>query len=313
MLNIISISILNTKVRGPKKVVMNLIKGLEEINYPFCVNKKLDSTSQLWIHDDIKALRKINNLSSNIEVVVGPNLFLNPDNIPNDIDLSRVSYLHPSENVKKIWEAKGYDRSPIKVWPVGVDTKVFAPEYSHKDSIIVYFKNRKENELQLVVDALIKNNLNYEVICYGKYDEEVYKGLLKKTRFMIWLGKSESQGLALEEALSMNVPILVIDEGEEECGVKLTSAPYFSQECGIKIDSMIKFPDALDKMICDWQKMDPRQYIIENLSLAKQAHEFVSLFKNKGKVFDTRGTWINDRLYFRFFVYCKEFIKEYIL
>ena len=60
MINIISKSYLSRNVSGPKKVVDNLIKGLNILGYPYVVNKRLDACQRLWIHDDTVALAEIN-------------------------------------------------------------------------------------------------------------------------------------------------------------------------------------------------------------------------------------------------------------
>ena len=106
MLNIISRSIYNKNTRGPKKVVDNLILGLEKMNYSYVINKDLNSCKRLWIHDDIDALYDLKKIKKDVAVIIGPNLFVNPENIPNNLDLSKTVYLQPSINVKNIWEKR---------------------------------------------------------------------------------------------------------------------------------------------------------------------------------------------------------------
>ena len=103
MLNIISKSVYSKKSRGPQKVVNNLILGLEKIKYPYVINKRPKYCKNIWIHDDISYLKRINKKNINNKVIIGPNLFVNPENIPVNLDLSKYVYLQPSEVVKKIW------------------------------------------------------------------------------------------------------------------------------------------------------------------------------------------------------------------
>jgi hypothetical protein len=170
MINIISKSLTNNRVRGPKKVVKNLIKGLESIGYPYVLNRNLEATNRLWIHDDISALRKIKYLPKRVKVIVGPNLFINPEDIPSDINLLDALYLQPSQSVKNIWKKKGYG-GEISLWPVGVDTDIFSPSYENRDRVLIYFKNRKNEELEKLIAELKKKKIKYEVIKYGSYKE----------------------------------------------------------------------------------------------------------------------------------------------
>ena len=127
MLNIISRSAARVVTSGPKKVLDHLVKGLDEIGYPYVINRRLDATERLWIHDDLAALREINQLDAGIQVVVGPNLVVVPRQLPNDVDLSRAVYIQPSRWTRKLWEECGFNACPIAVWAAGIDTSAFAP------------------------------------------------------------------------------------------------------------------------------------------------------------------------------------------
>lgn len=281
MLNIISKSIRNGKTRGPKKVVENLMLGLKKINYPFVINKDLNCCSMLWIHDDIDALFELDRIDKNIGVIVGPNLFVNPENIPKKIDLSRVIYIQPSNNVKKVWLEKGYNRSPVEVWPVGIDSEKFCPGNEVKDTVIIYFKNRKESEINFIEKKLEKRNIVFRTIRYGAYKEDEYKEILRKSKYMIWIGCFESQGVAIEEAMSCNVPILVLDNQDKKTSFDThgTSAPYFDERCGIILKDIDLIDENIEKMENSFSQFNPRNYILENLGLEEQARKFVKFYE----------------------------------
>lgn len=284
MINIITTS-LNSRTRGPKKVVNNLIKGLEAIDYPYVINGALDATNRLWIHDDTSALPFIKNLPERVRVIVGPNLYTNPENIPRSLNLSRALYIHPSENVLHIWRKKGYNRSTLASYPTGIDTEAFTPSQQEKKGVILYFKMRKEEELEKVKALLSEKNISYHLISYGTYKEEEYKRLLSTARYMIWLGCYESQGIALQEALSANIPVLVIDKESPEnpYDEQSTSAPYFDETCGIKIKGLNSLPEAMEKINSHYLDFTPREFVLNNLELKKQALAFLDLYeKNWG-------------------------------
>ena len=315
MINIISKSILSKKVRGPKKVVDNLIKGLEQIGYPYVVNARLDACSRLWIHDDTTALKYLKSLPKNIKVIVGPNLFIDPPNIPKDLDLSKVIYIQPSKQVKESWLMQGYDKSPIEVLPTGIDTNNFKPSKELKDIVLVYIKNRKDEDVSKIIKCLDEKNIKYEILKYGKYKENVYSALLAKSKYLIWCGVFESQGIALEEALSSGVPVLVIDNYEIQ-GIKMpnaTTIPYFDERCGMIIKDFNELPSAIISMEAEYGNFKPREYILENLSLEKQAKDFLRLFKSEtNEKVIPKGLWRNGKLYYRFWYRIKECLKDFL-
>lgn len=281
MLNIISRSINNKEIRGPKKVVNNLILGLEAIGYPYVINKDLNSCKRLWIHDDIDALYKIKNLKEEIKVLAGPNLFVYPKNIPKNLNLSKAVYIQPSKMVKDIWEKLGYNKTPIEAWPVGIDTEKYSPFNDKKDIVLVYFKNREISELDQIKKILQNKKINFETIIYGSYNENDYYSLLKRTKYIIWLGMYESQGIALEEALSCNIPMIVLDNQKllNDFDKDTTSAPYFDDRCGLKIKNMEKLDANIDIMEKTYMELKPRDYVLENLELKKQAEKFIDLYE----------------------------------
>lgn len=337
MINIISRAYLSKKSTGPKKVVDNLIKGLDQLGYPYVVNKRLDACEMLWIHDDTDALASISTLSDGVRVVVGPNLYVVPRQIPSTLDLSRIVYLHPSEWVKDLWVQSGFTRCPIDAWPVGIDTEEYKPSTYDKKTVLVYFKQRSQGELAHVKEVLDKKHIDYQVINYGSYREDDYKELLMETRYIVWLGRQESQGIALQEALAANVPILVCDVNrlghweaspkemgvftdEENAFTGATSAAYFDERCGIKIKDIAMLDDALATMERTLNTFSPRQYVLENLSLKKQARDLLAIYeKYFGITFEQgkqqaavlkKGNWRNGKLYFKMYLHLKQLVKR---
>ena len=330
MINIISKSYYSRNVSGPKKVVDNLIKGLKQLGYPYVVNKRLDACLRLWIHDDISALQKVAGLPKEIKVLVGPNLFILPGEIPAGLDLSHMVYLQPSEWVKILWESRGFNRCPIEVWPVGVDTEAFMPQAGEKDLVLVYFKQRSAVELAETEGILKDKGINYKVINYGHYQERDYRTWLSKTRYIVWLGQSESQGLALLEAMSSGVPVLVCDSiqnvfnfkpvfnVQKNLYIQVTSAPYFDGSCGLKIQGLKGLGQAVERMQQGWRQFSPKVYIERNLGLLQQAENFLQIYQShfnlpiatgyKEEIVKT-GDWVNKSWLYRFKFFINDVLK----
>lgn len=295
MLNIISRSAKATFVGGQVKVFQNLVKGMDRIGYPYVVNRRLDACEKLWIHDDTRALPLIKRLPPQIKVVVGPNLYVMPRDMPQRLDLHRAIYVHPSDWSVDVWRKYGFDLCPLRVWPTGIDTDMFAPTPSgDRKHVLIYHKNRDPAELDQIKNVLTKLGMKYEIIIYRKYKQEEYLRQLTQSRYVIWHGASESQGIALQEALACNVPILLWDVAtlkqfwigggdcylfsEDEKQFPVTAAPYFDQTCGIKIWSIEELEPAIHRMQSEWSTFEPRAFVIKNLSLEKQAMELLDFY-----------------------------------
>ncbi len=335
MLNIISKTIDSSEVSGPGKVVKNLTKGLDLLQYPYCINKALDTTSQLWIHDDTDAVKTAAQLKLN--AVVGP-LYILQRNVPTHIDMSHFIYIQPSKWAADLWTDFGFNRCPMDFWPTGIDTEEFQERTNPGDGIVlIYFKQRYDEELNYVKNKLESDKIRYETITYGSYSQDNYIKKLKNTKYIIWIGRQESQGIALEEALSMNIPILVWDvknlghwssskksmavfNDNENAYEKATAAPYFDDRCGIITKNKIEVSDLIEKMEVGWNiNFKPREYILENLNLEKQARAMIELFNTHfnmsyeaGKNESPRSgkKWKNDLWYFKAKIFLKDIIKQ---
>ena len=130
---------------------------------------------------------------------------------------------------------------PFKPFPFPVDTNKFSPNSNNvKTEVFIYFKRRNPIELTFIESFLKSNNINYNIFDYVKrYDENDYLSFLQKSKFGIILDAHESQGFAIQEALSCNVPLLVWNTktmnqeyGSKYSNIHCTTIPYWDQRCG---------------------------------------------------------------------------------
>ena len=172
---------------------------------------------------------------------------------------------------------------PISYFPLAVDTNKFKPENVEKEyDCILYIKRRSNELINFTINLLNQKGIKYKIFKYGSYNEEDYLNDLKKSKFMLTLDAHESQGFALQEAMSTGIPLLVMDAtsmyDETYDGIYSTyeylrpkkllasSVPYWSDECGIKITEKEELHDAIDNMINNYNKFTPRHYILRILS-----------------------------------------------
>lgn len=220
-------------------------------------------------------------------IVYGPQNFILPKREwflnPSHFD-SRCVYNSLSPWVKTLYEEVkefGTFPMPFRCLPFAVDTEKFCPLPVEKtNDCFVYFKHREQSLLAPVLAELKARNLSYQVLRYGSYTEDQYLDVLRRSRFGIWIGSHESQGFAVQEALSCNVPLLVLnatsmfDEYSDEntqnytnekgkYAMRATSVPYWDSRCGIIVTD---FSSDLTRMNASWTSFAPRDYILETLS-----------------------------------------------
>lgn len=291
-INLIAACANREAVSGPAKFFKNLAKGLQRNRQPFCVNHGLGSTRWVWIHDDLRALLEVSR--ERTLNLLGPCLAILPRDIPGRRDFPRSYYLQSSMWIMRLWEQEGFSDCPLRTFAVGIDTDELPerPSLARKPPVLLYYKYRSPWELAEVEKTLCEKGIEFHTVVYGAYQQHEYLRLLQTHAYVVWLGCSEGQGLAMGEAMAMNVPVLVIDA----CSLfdsyprsyafphrlksfRVTSAPYFDSRCGIVIDNWQSLSPALEEMQNSWRDFQPREFVRENLSLELQASRFVSFFE----------------------------------
>jgi hypothetical protein len=230
----------------------------------------------------------IDDIPENIKIILGPHFFVFPsDKImgkQNNETSKRCVY-----NILSNWNHNVFLEFsqdiiyPLKELPFSVDTEKFRP-YGNKKELdcLLYIKRRSNELINYTINLLNEKGLTYKVFRYGSYNEEEYLNTLQQSKFMLTLDAHESQGFALEEAMSAGIPLLVVDAtsmyDETNDGINsiyeylrpkklyATSVPYWSDECGIKILDFTKLGDAVDRMLKEYQTFTPRDYILRTLS-----------------------------------------------
>ena len=128
-------------------------------------------------------------------------------------------------------------------------------------------------------------NIEYELFNYQKkYNETDYLKYLQKAKYGIWLGRHESQGFALEEALSCNVPLLVwnVKSMNQEYGynysdIPASCIPYWDERCGEQFYNQSELNDIFNLFISKLEHYKPRDYIMENLTIEHCEQKLVDL------------------------------------
>ncbi len=179
--------------------------------------------------------------------------------------------------------------------PVGIDTARIddSADAAKTTDVIVYDKIRwyRETLVADVRDRLIAKleaeGRSYRILRYGEHTQQSYFEALRSARAMAFLCEHETQGLACEEALAMNVPVFAWEEGRlidplqlpfAEPGLVVSSVPYFDARCGrtFRLESLEADFDGFWR---DLPHFAPRSYVIEALAPAVVTQIYLDAYR----------------------------------
>jgi hypothetical protein len=164
---------------------------------------------------------------------------------------------------------------PLVALPFGLDPTIEdVKNYPKTLDCILYFKDREPAQLEYAKSLLESKQLSYKIFKYGSYINAEYINTLKHVKFVLWLGRHESQGFAFQDCLVSNVPVVLWDvtsmfdewnaykEYKDKKNLYATVAPHWSSECGEKILRDYELESAIEYMMQNYKKYTPRKYIL---------------------------------------------------
>lgn len=206
------------------------------------------------------------------ELWAGPNLVVLPDDEPTLIGATEIDrYLVPCSWIADLYAARLSSlRLRLAVWPVGLDTETWAPAPRRRSSFVLVYNKGQAALAHSIRQWLQKAGIGVHQIDYGHYRAENYRALLQKASACVWLSRSETQGLACLEALSMNVPVLAWDPGEYSLhrgrlriSAPASSVPYFDARCGEVFRRFEEWPSTWAAFRERKGTYRPREYVLE--------------------------------------------------
>ena len=259
---------------GPDKVALNLLLGLKKIGANFVENEIGDINGSHCITHRVRT----GELPKNS--LLGPNLFVLPSDANGSLLNHYKNFVCPCEWVKNYFNLFNLpEHVNLHIWAVGIDTEKFSPAKSAGEKCLVYHKRGNENTLSDILQKLETIGIEYHLIKYGSYDESGLISACQDSKFAILNTSTESQGIAYQEILSMGVPCYVIDktiwDDQEGYNFPATSVPYFDDRCGMKRSNFSDFDVFLDRL----SSYNPREYIMDNLTLEKCASDYIKLLE----------------------------------
>jgi glycosyltransferase involved in cell wall biosynthesis len=285
---------------GLAKVTQNLGLGLDRIGQPWQLHRKPDlapgDQAVGILHGPIDLVRQV---AVARRCVTGVGILDFPDQWPTLFQDTRAAFHLQACDWAADYYRPVFGGDRLRIWPVGIDTDscVPRPDTPKEFDFLVYNKIRWPQELpepglrEGVLRTLTERGLTFTEIGYGRYPkgkENSYHALLARSRAMLFICENETQGIAYNEALSMNVPMLAwnprrwLDPNRHRHGLSQCPAstiPYWDGRCGEEFLNLAALPAALERFLERARRGDyhPRDYILENLTLEKCARHYLDL------------------------------------
>lgn len=305
------------KYGGHQGVTRSLVEGLEKIGFD---EFNYGPENEEEIAEHVHVLAGVGTLQYAIELknrgkiktlTAGPNIVVFPDEYDALITNQSIEkYLTPSDWNKRLFlEMAPCLEGRLFSWPAGVDTEYFKPDEKmvRNNTVIVYHKFESDQFRYRVCCELRKYGFEPVVFKYGgrplefyqgngasqeieKYDVNKFREALNHACFAVVISDQESQGIALAEMWSMDVPTICFDphyymwewEGRliERDG-DISSCPYLSEQTGMRFSSFEELGHILDGLSVDYKRFSPREWVLANMSDEVCARKFLELIDMK--------------------------------
>lgn len=291
-----------TPLSGMQRVVHNFRLGLDQLKIAHSYNKPFFTIgkSQKVISFGI-GINGVKGLAPTNPVIAAIG-FPYPSELPDLCNRYNIRKFlqHSTWTLDFVRSAGVYSNDIFDLWPAGINTDEWSPIESgpRKElDVLIYNKihwNKPAIESALVQpirDYLNSKNYSYCEIVYGSYSKEEYQKRLGQAKTMIFLVEHESQGIAYQECLSSNVPVIAWDQGYfldpirfkyDRPVVKTTSVPFFDQRCGAKFRDFNEFRSVFEPFFENALSgaFRPREFILENLSIDKSTRRMLDIYNS---------------------------------
>jgi hypothetical protein len=283
------------KAGGQMRVFLNLRAGLDRIGACYRVNDYGYAVKNPAVTACIVGKPHVlDRLEWKNPILFGAAVFSHPIDDPELFQRRPIrKVLVPGAWMKEMW--KPFWNDSVAVWPVGIDTaRWVAAEPARKSTdVLLYDKIMWDRDrlepilIEPIRQVLRESGRSFREIRYGQYVEEQFRLALSECRSMIFLCEHETQGIAYQQALSCNVPILAWDHGgywqdpsyfpHKVKFQPVSSVPYWDQRCGRTFAAIDELENAWPAFWdeCRSGGFSPRDYILENLTLEKCASAYL--------------------------------------
>lgn len=187
-----------------------------------------------------------------------------------------------------------YCGDKVRAWNVGIDTDAW-PDASNEakdNDVLIYDKVRwfREERVPRLIGRAVKHleaqGRSYRILRYGHHHQSEFRAAVQRSRALLFICEHETQGLAYQEAMSANLPVLAWDEGEltdpylktySRPEAAVSAVPYFDQRCGLTYREK-EFEATFDRFWALRDTFQPRDYVLDRLSMAGAAGAYLAAY-----------------------------------
>jgi glycosyltransferase involved in cell wall biosynthesis len=268
---------------GHYALVRSVVEGLRAIGADFNFNpRKLSDVARVVYAPANEALRQAAGLKRDGAIdylVAGPVNALFADESDGILQLTEIDrVIVPHE-----WALEFYHDTPAllgksRVCPCGVDTEVWKPAKVREASrvALVYWKSGTEDFCEQVEAIVQRCGLETRRVRSMHGDHAIftpadYRRLLDRSAIGVFLSTFETQGLALAEAWSMDVPTLVWDpQGAAEWRgrpfTSRSSAPYLTPATGRPWRTIDELEPVIRDALTNRAAFRPRDWMLHHMT-----------------------------------------------
>ena len=268
---------------GHFSLVRSVVEGLQAIGADFNFNPgRLADLARVVYAPANEALRQAAVLKREGRIhylVAGPvnALFVDEcDGILQMPEIDRIIVAHE-------WALEFYRDAPAvsaksRVCPCGVDTEVWKPSVNATDKklAVVYWKAGDETFCERVEQVVRACGLEPRRLRslhgeHSMFNAADYRRLLDQSAIGVFLSTFETQGIALAEAWSMDVPTVVWDpqgmaQWRGRSFASGSSAPYLTPATGRRWRTIEELEPALRGALADRSAFQPRAWMLTHMT-----------------------------------------------
>ena len=268
---------------GHYALVRSVVEGLRAIGADFNFNpRRARDVGRAVYAPENAALRQAAELKrrGRIEyLIAGPVNALFADESDRVLFTPEIDRLIvASEWVKDFYHDAPALLAKVRACPCGVDAAFWRPTpgRARDRTAVVYWKSGDEAFCERVEAIVRRSGLEPARVRSGlgeheHFTRETFRALLDSAAIGVFLSAFETQGIALAEAWSMDVPTLVWDpRGEATWAgrtfVAATSAPYLTPATGRLWRSLDELEPTLHAALAEHAAFTPRQWVLEHMT-----------------------------------------------
>lgn len=288
---------------GHYALVRSVVEGLGEIRADFNFNpQSMSDVGRAVYAPENAALAQAAALKRRGRVdylVAGPVNALFPDESDGVLLMPEIDRLIVAcEWVKDLYRDAPQLVEKSVACPCGVDVAFWTPtnDTDRARTAAIYWKSGDEAFCEQV-EAIVRGcgleprRLRSAHGEHAHFTPEEFRALLDQAAVCVFLSSFETQGIALAEAWSMNVPTLAWDpQGEarwrERSFRSGSSAPYLTATTGRTWKTIDELAPLLRDVLSDRDSFQPRQWVLEHMTDAICAADLYRIIRQGAGVWD---------------------------